>query len=220
MISLKAKIREERKKGPLKRLRKEGYLPAVVYGKEIGSLPLKVDYKEFLSVYKKAGKSTILSLEIENSKEKKKLPVLIREVQKHPLTEKFLHVDFYQLPMKEEVELTVPLIFEGEAPAEKELGGVLVKNLHEVPIKARAENLISSIKVDVSSLETFDDEIKIKDLKVPEGIKILAPEDETVAVVVRPEEETKEEEIIEEEKIEEKVEVISEKGKEEEKEEE
>lgn len=183
MLSLVVKGRKEIGK-KIKTLRNEGFLPGIVYGKEIGNLPIIVKYQDFKDILKKISEGTIVNLKIE----KKNYPVLIREIQRDPLSEKFLHVDFYQLPMDKEVEVNIPLVFEGVAPAEKELGGVLIKNLHEVKIKALPKNLIPSIKVDISSLSSLESEMKIKDLKLPPKIKILENSEEIVALVKKEEE--------------------------------
>ncbi|MDD5551854.1 MAG: 50S ribosomal protein L25 [Candidatus Pacebacteria bacterium] len=210
MLSLIVEKREKLKE-KTDFLRKDNLLPAVVYGKELGNIPIKTNYNDFRGAYEEAGESTIIKLKMKGDKEEE-YPVLIREVQKDPLSGEFLHADFFQLPMNEEVEVTVPLDFKGESPAEKELGGVLIKNLHEIEIKALPNNLVHSIEVDVSSLAQLDDEIKIKDLVVPEQVKILAEPDEIVAVVGRVKEEKIEEEP-EEEKIED-IEVVGEKKEE------
>lgn len=189
MLSLNSKIREKKRESP-QSLRKSEFLPAVVYGKEVGNLLLKVKYSEFERVLREVGESKIFNLKIKkNEKEIEEYPVLIREAQKDPISEKFIHIDFYQIPMMEEVEVTVPIVFEGEAPAEKTSGAVLIKNLHEIKIEALPKNLISSIKVDVSSLSSPGDEIKIKDLPCPPQVKILADPEEIVALVGEAEEE-------------------------------
>ena len=212
MLSLIVEKREKLKE-KTDFLRKDNLLPAVVYGKELGNVPVKTNYNDFKNTYEEAGESTIIKLKIKGEKDKEEeYPVLIREVQKDPLSGDFLHADFFQLPMNEEVEVTVPLDFKGESPAEKELDGVLIKNLHEIEIKALPNNLVHSIEVDVSSLAQLDDEIKIKDLVVPDEVKILTEPDEIVAVVGRVKEEKIEEEP-EEEKIED-IEVVGEKKEE------
>jgi len=198
-------------------LRKNNYLPAIVYGKEIGSLPIKVKYKDFEETWEESGEGTIISLRIKKGNKRnepvKQYPVLIREVQKNPLTGEFLHIDFYQLPMDKEVEVTIPLVFKGELPAEKEIGGVLIKNIHEVKIKGLPKNLISSIQVNISSLAKIEDSIKIKDLPLPEGIRIIADSEEIVALVGKAEEEKIE--AVPEEVEPKEVEVISQKKEEE-----
>lgn len=210
MLSLTVESRSE--KSSL--LRKKNLLPGVVYGKDVGNLLIKLPYQEFEKIYKEGGESTIINLKYQTEKgNAKEFPVLIREIQKDPLSNKFIHVDFYQLPMEKEVEVTVPLEFEGKAPAEYELGGVLIKNIREINIRALPKNLITSIKVDVSGLKTFEDEIKIKDLVVPNGVKILANPEEIVALVGKAEEE-KIEEISKEEITPEEPELIKKERKE------
>jgi len=213
MLSLLAKIRKELGR-KVKKLRMKGILPGVLYGPKVKATPLEIDLKEFEKIYKEAGESSLISLEIEG----KKSPVLIHEVARDPLTEKPTHVDFYQPRLEEEVEATIPLVFEGEALAVKDLGGTLVKNISEIDVKALPQNLPHEIKVNIQSLKTFEDSILIKDLEVPEGVKVLKDPEEIVAKVSPPEK--VEEELVK--PIEEKVEEVEkvEKEKEEEKKEE
>jgi len=213
MLSLSAKIRKNLGK-KVKILRKKGVLPAILYGPKIKEAqPLEIEEKYFEKVYKEAGESTLISLEIEGQKQK--IPVLIHEVARDPLTEKPIHVDFYQPSLEEEVEVTIPIIFEGEAPAVKDLGGTLVKNISELEVKALPQNLPHEIKVNIENLKTFEDNILIKDLKIPEGVKVLKEPEEIVAQVLAPvkveeelvkpiEEKVEEVEKVEEEKEEEK----------------
>lgn len=216
MLSLSAKIRKDLGK-KVKVLRKKGILPGVLYGPKIETRPLEIDLKEFEKIYKEAGESSLISLEID----KKKFLVLIHEVKLDPLTEKPTHVDFYQPRLEEEVEAMVPLVFEGEAPAVKDLGGTLVKNISEVEVKALPQNLPHEIKVNIDRLKTFEDNISIKDLIISKEVKILKEPKEVVAAVSPPEkveeelEKPIEEKVEEVEKVEEKVE---EKEEEEEKE--
>lgn len=205
MLTLSAKIRKELGK-KVKALRKESILPAVLYGHKVHNLNLEVDLKEFERIYQEAGESSLLSLEVEG----KNLPVLIHDIQFDALTEKPIHIDFYQPSLKEEIEAKIPLVFEGEAPAVKESGGTFVKNISELVVKAIATQLPREIRVDISSLKTFEDNILIKHLKVQKGVKILRNPEDILAWVSPPEK-------IEEElakPIEEKVEEVKEAGKE------
>jgi large subunit ribosomal protein L25 len=213
MLTLSAKIRKDVGKN-LNSRRREGKIPAVIYGPGVKNLPLEINREEFEKIFKETGESSLVSLEIDG--EKKKRLVLIHEIQKDPLTGKFLHVDFYQAPLKEEVEATVPLVFEGTSPAVKELEGTLVKNIIEVEVKALPQNLPHEIKVNIEKLKTFEDHILIRDLIVPKTVKILKEPEEIVASVTPPEK--VEEELAEpiEEKVEE-VEKVEEKKEEEEK---
>lgn len=202
MLKLLVQIRKEVGK-KVQALRKKGFLPAVLYGPGIENLNLKVDAKEFEKIYKEAGESSLISLEIEG----KKIPVLIHEVQFDPLSEKPIHVDFYQPSLKEEIEAKVPLVFVGEAPAVKELGGTLVKALSEIEIKVLPQNLPHEIKVDISKLKNFEDRILVKDLSLPVGVKVLRNPEDALAFVLPPEKVEEELEKPIEEKVEE-VEVI------------
>jgi large subunit ribosomal protein L25 len=212
MLILAAKIRKELGK-KVKSLRKEGFLPAVLYGHKIKNLNLEVDLKEFEKIYSKAGESSLISLNVEGKKQK--FLVLIHDIQFDSLTDKPIHVDFYQPELKEEVEVTVSLIFEGVPPAVKDLGGTLIKDISEVEVKAKPQNLPHEIKVDISSLKTFEDNIKISDLKISPGVKILKEPEEIVASVSPPEKVEEELEKPVEEKVEE-VEKVEKKPKEEE----
>jgi len=228
MLTLSSKIRKEVGK-KVKSLRQQGILPAVLYGHKIKNLNLELDLKEFEKIYKEAGESSLITLVIAKGKDeaeasslslnveekKQKFLVLIHDIQFDHLTEKPIHIDFYQPELKEEVEVTVPLIFEGEAPAVKDLGGTLVKNISEVEVKALPQNLPHEIKVDIGNLKTFEDNILIKDLIVSKEVKILKEPEEIVAAVARPEKVEEELEKPVEEKVEE-VEKVEKKPKEEE----
>jgi large subunit ribosomal protein L25 len=124
----------------------------------------------------------MIELEIDK---KDKRNVIIYEIQTDPLMGNHIHADFFQVRMDEEIEKEVELVYIGEAPAAKELGGVLVKSLDEITVKCLPADLPSEITVDISSLKTFDDHICIKDLDISSKIKIDI-DDETVVALVSP----------------------------------
>jgi len=198
MLVLKAEKRKLTGK-KVRKLRKEGEVPAVLYGPEIKNISLKLNLKEFERIYKEAGETSLISLEVENDK----FSVLVYDVEKDSLTNEPIHVDFYQPILTKEVEAFVPLVFEGESLAVKDLGGTLVKEIQGVKVSALPQNLPHEIKVDIDSLKTFEDEILIKDLKVPNNVKVLKDLNEVVAIVIAPELEKIEKEL--EKPIEEKV---------------
>jgi len=187
MLSITATKREETRK-KVEALRKKGFIPSVLYGPKIESSSLQISSKEFEKIYKEAGESTLINLETEG----KEFPVLIYGVQRDPLSEKTLHVDFYQPDLTKEVEVEVPLVFEGEAPAVAELGGTLLHTIQEVEVKALPQNLPHEIKVNVESLSTFEDRILIKDLLETEDVEILQDSEDVVAQVVPAEDVEKE----------------------------
>lgn len=166
-----------------KTLRKQGQLPAVLYGHAVKNQALLVNAVEFEKVFKAAGESTIVNLMSEDGKTH---PVIIQEVQLDRLSHRPIHVDFYQVSMTEKLKAYVVLEFIGEAPAVKTMGGVLFKQLNEVQVECLPADLPHNINVDISRLKTFDDAIYIKDLPVSGKVKILAPAEETVVKVQPP----------------------------------
>lgn len=186
MIKLKAEKREKFGR-QTESLRKQGVLPAVLYGEGIKNLSLQVAEKDFEQVYREAGGSSLVALEVMD----KKFDILIHQTAKDPVTGEFLHVDFFHPSAKKKIEAEIPLVFEGEAAAVKDLEGVLVREIQAVEVKGLAKDLPRGITVDVSSLKTFEDKILISDLKAPSGVEILRAGDEIVAHVTEP---TKEEE--------------------------
>ena len=201
MIKLSAKIRKETGK-QTRALKESGRIPAVVYGHKIKNVSLDIDYKDFQKVYSKAGASSLIELDVQGEKEKK--IVLIHDFQRDAVSDKFIHIDFFETSAKEEVELKIPLVFEGVALAVKDLGGTLVKNISELEVKALPQNIPHEIKVSIDKLNTFEDRIFVKDIVLPKDVKISAKPDEVVASVTSP---TKIEEELAKE-IEEKVEDV------------
>lgn len=210
MMKLTAKTRKDLGK-KVKKLRKEGILPAVLYGPKIKSENLEVDLKEFEKIYKTAGESSLIELAVGQ----KKFLVLIHAIEIDAILQKPIHVDFYQPRLDEEITAEIPLVFEGEAPALKDLGGTLVKNIREIEVKALPQNLPHEIKVNIDKLKTFEDNILIKDLAVPKEVKIQRDLEEIVALVTKPEKVEEELKKPVEEKVEE-VEKVEERGKKEE----
>jgi len=205
-IELKAQVRDMAG-NKLKTLREKGFVPAIVYGAGQKNTSIQIDYREFEKVFEEAGESTIIKLKIGESSKN----VLIHDIAKDPVTDKFIHVDFLQIRMDKIITTVVHLVFEGESIAVKNLDGVLVKNITEVEVEALPKDLPRDIKVDISSLETFADRIKIKDLKLSEGVKVLDGPEEVLASVAAPRTQEELEEL--EEKPEEEVgEIESEEG--------
>jgi len=185
MLTLSVKIRKTfgRK---VKLQREKGVIPAVLYGPKLKKAQsLELDEKIFNKIYQEAGESSLISLQVEG--ESKEIPVLIHEIQLDPLSDKIIHVDFYQVSLETEIVAKISLVFEGIAPAVKDLGGTLVKNISEVEVKALPQKLPKDIKVDVGNLKSFEDNVLIEDLELPEGVKILKEPKEIVAAVLPPE---------------------------------
>jgi len=182
-FSLSAEPREKLGK-QVADLREQGLLPAVVYGPKTKNLTITLNFQEFQSVFKEAGESSLINLKIKGQKEE--LIVLVHDFQRHPLSGKIIHVDFYIPNLKKEAKTLVPLRFEGESLAIKSLGGTLIKNFYELEVKSLPTNIPHEIVVNIDLLETLGSEIFIKDLKIPEGTEILKDPEELVALVAVP----------------------------------
>ena len=207
MTIIKAKVRDKSKEknNPL---RKNDFIPAVLYGEGIKNISLKINVKDFEEAYKEAGESSLITLEVDD----KKFSVLIHQTARGPIDGEFLHIDFYHPSTKKKVHANIPLIFEGEAPAIKELSGILEKQFHELEVKGLAKDLPREIIVNVNGLKTFEDKVLIKDLKIPEEVTILKDGEEIVAHIAQPRDIEKE--LAEEEKPEEEGKEEGEEGEE------
>lgn len=181
-ILLKSKGRDVAGKG-LNKYRKQGLLPAVVYGHKIAAKNLWVNVGDFKKVYGQAGESTIIELAVD---EKNKVNVLIHDTQEDPMTGEPIHVDLFQVNMDEKIETEVPLEFVGEAPAVKELSGMLIKNIDTVSVSCLPADLPAKIAVDVSSLKTFDDHIIVESLVISPKVKVLSDGGTIVASIAPP----------------------------------
>jgi len=198
-LSLNAKARTIMG-GKVNALRQEGQIPAVIYGHGLKNQNITVSAIEFNKIFKEAGESSLVDLKIDD---KKSLQVLIHDLQYDPIKNTIKHIDFYQVNVTEKITAEVKLKFIGESAAVKGQGGVLVTPLTKVKIECLPKDLMHELEVDISVLKTFDDAVRVKDLIIPAGIKILAALDQTVALVEAP---RSEEEIKKlEEKPEEKV---------------
>ena len=198
MINLSAQIRRENE--DVKALKGEERLFGVLYGFKIKNVSLDLNYKEFEKIYKEAGESSLISLKIEG--EGNPYKVLIHEIQRDPVSDNFIHVDFYQPSLTEKTEANIPLVFEGKSEAVEKLEGTLVKNIDEIEVKALPQDLPHEIKANIDRLKTFSDRVKVSDLDVPQGVEILKDSEEIVASVVPPTRVEEELEVPIEEKVE------------------
>lgn len=160
-------------------LRKEGRMPAVVYGAKEPSTAIEVSAKDFAKAYAEAGESGVVSLVVDGDTKN----VLIYEVDLDPLSNLPRHVDFYAIEKGQKIETEVPIVFVGEAPAVKELGANLIKVLHELKIEAEATAIPHEIAVDVSGLVAIDQQIEAKDLILPPGVTLVTRPEEVIAII-------------------------------------
>lgn len=203
-ITLEAFLKDD--KLTINALREKGFIPAVVYGHKVGTVSLMVLEKEFDKFYKKVGANTMIELEWKSGAKKEKRPVLIHEVQYDYLKGKTMHIDFYQVRLDEKIKTHIPLVFINEAPAVKNLSGILVKSLQEIEVEALPQELPQTFEVDLSKLETFESNIRVRDLSIPSSAKVFISPETVIASVIPP----RSEEEIEatKEKVEEKLEEV------------
>ncbi len=163
-------------------------MPAVFYGKKTESTPISIVQKDFVKAWRVAGESGVVTIK----SEKGSVDTLIKDVDVDPVTDSVRHADFYVFEKGKKIEVDVPLEFEGVSVAVKDLGGILVKALHELKISADPQHIPHEIKVDISLLETMDSVIKASDLKLPAGVDLIENADEVVAAITRAKEEVEE----------------------------
>jgi len=184
------------------KLRQQGLLPAVLYGSasakvspfvktsedrpagtRSNSVNLQVSAKEFDKIYRQAGENTLIDLVVDGKGQHK---VLIHDVAKHYMKDEAIHVDFYEVDLTRKIHAKVPLEFAGVSPAVKESGGILLKVMNEIEVESLPADLPHKIEIDLGSLKTFEDAIRLSDIKLSGKVKILGNPDDTVASVQAP----------------------------------
>jgi len=166
----------------VKKLRREGFLPGNVYGKGLNSYALQVKLSDFENVYKEAGDTGLVDLSYDG----KSKPVLIKNLQQNYATRTLLHVDFYQVNLKEKVKATVPVVLTGEPKAVTDKIGLLIQTQSDVEVEALPDKLPENIELSVEHLAEIGEQITVADLKAPEDVAILTDPAQTVAKIVEP----------------------------------
>lgn len=175
-IQLKARSRNKNKKE-----RGVDEIPAVIYGPNSENQNLAVDYREFAKTYEKTGKSTLIDLAVD---EKDTVKVLIQDMQKDPVSDRYIHVDFYQLDINKKLTIDVELIFEGIEEVEKATGAEVIKNLSTIQISCLPKDLVKEITIDITDkLKKIGDSLNASDIALPEGLKLVSdPENSVVSL--------------------------------------
>lgn len=169
-----------------KKLRKQGLIPANIYGSDFKSQAISINNKDFLKVYRLAKETKIIYLNIE----KKELPVLIKNIQRHPITDEIIHVDFRKIDLKKKIETEVPIKIIGQSEAVNQKGGVLLTQSQSVLIEALPEDIPQQIEVDISVLKEIGQDIKVADLPKSEKYQIKTPSEKVLISVVAHKEES------------------------------
>ncbi|HVO66833.1 MAG TPA: 50S ribosomal protein L25/general stress protein Ctc [Syntrophales bacterium] len=180
---LKANRRKDIGKGVARRLRKDGFVPAVVYGSKAETILLSVNSAELTKILKGKEENVFINLQVNNGKKMEKF-TLIKELQIEPVSGKFLHIDFFEIDKNQSITLDIPIHFIGTAVG-VETGGDLHHIKRDIKVSCLFSVLPEFIEVDVSGLN-IGDSIKLLDIKLPEGVTVLDPEDTIIASVTAP----------------------------------
>lgn len=181
-LNIKAQTRELTGK-KVKALRRSGLVPASIYSHGEPATTISMDALEFEKVNDKAGTSTLVNLKVD---EKNPIKIIIKDAQLNPVTGKVIHADLYKVRMDEKIKTEIPLEFVGESDAVEQLDGTLVKNKDSIEVECLPTDLVSEVKIDISSLKTFEDQITIADLLLPKGFEVLDDPEEVVCFVEEP----------------------------------
>lgn len=173
----------------VKDMRKAGEVPGVMYGNTMKNTAIKCNAKELHGVYVKAGENTLVEVEVEG----KKVPCLIHAIAFDPVTSAYEHIDLYAVDMTKKVTTRVPVVFQGECPAVKNHGGVLLTVHGELEVTCLPSDIPESFIIDLTVLENLRDSVTVAKLKVPQGV-VISQSPETAIVIVQ---EPRKEEVIE-----------------------
>jgi len=176
-ITLKAELRKD-EGGKFEKLNPQEFIPAIIYGAGKENKCLKIKAQDFYKAYDKAGESNLIDLQIGDDQETSK--IIIKDLQKDVVKDFIIHVDFYEVDMTKEITTEISLEFVGESKAVRELGAELIKNMYSVEVSCLPGDLVDHIDVDISSLENFEDVIRLDDIKIPEGMELTSEGNETI----------------------------------------
>jgi large subunit ribosomal protein L25 len=180
----------------VKKLRRDGFLPANIYGKDMKSTPIQIALVDFQKIYSEVGETGIIDVTVDNTAH----PSLIKNLQWNYQAHLPLHADFFKVNLKEKIKAMVPVTLTGEAMAVKENVGTLLHILNEIEVEALPEELPDGIEVDITNLAQVDDQILVSDVKAPTGVAFVTDQGQLVAKIaelVAPEPEPVVEEVAE-----------------------
>ena len=182
---LSATARTSSGKGAARSLRRDGRLPAVIYGHSREPLSLSVPEREFVRLLERvAAENTVIELSIDGSMSR----TLIREIQRHPISRSVLHVDFQELVAGERVIVRIPIVLQGTAEGVRNSGGILSQVMQELECRVDPLNMPSRIEVDVTDV-SIGHSIHVNEITIPEGVEVLDDPESTICVVAAPKEE-------------------------------
>jgi large subunit ribosomal protein L25 len=177
----------------LRGLRRQGILPAHLYGHGVDSLALQAPAATIINLLRTAGRNDIIDLRIAGEGETR--PVMLRGVQRDPVNDALVHIDFFQISLTERLHADVPLNIIGEAPAVHVYGGILLQSLDRVTVEALPTEIPPHFEVDISGLTELDMAIHVRDITIPENVQLVSDPDMVIVKVATPKLAAEEEEV-------------------------
>ena len=168
----------------VKALRRGGQTPANVYGHRVESRALQIETVDLAHTLRSLERNAILSLRVEG--EKSARPVMVRNIQRNPVTDKILHVDFYQVSLTERMRADVPLLLVGKAPGVDDFGGILLQSLESIAVEALPADMPSHVEVDITVLKEIDSSLHVRDLILDPDLHVLTDSEIVIASVAAP----------------------------------
>ena len=179
----------------VKRLRREGLVPASICGKGIQSETFQLDAKTFDAVYRRVGRSALIDLQLPSGTQS----AFVRQVQRHPVSQQYLHVDFRIVDLRIEMTADVPIVAVGENPLIERGDGILMLGHSTVHVKGLPADLPQQVEIDISRIKDFTTSLHVRDLELGDKVQVLSPEDDMVATISQSRMAAEEEAIAEEE---------------------
>lgn len=166
------------------RLRREGLLPANIYGRGLPSLAVQLPYAQARDLMNAHGRNTLVQVQVAGERESR--PVVVRQVGQNPVTRALLHLDFYQVNLTRLMQAQIPVMLIGEAPAVARWSGVLVQLLDHVEVEALPQNLPEHLEVSVSGLTELEQHVLLSEVSPPPGVRVITDPESIVASIQRP----------------------------------
>lgn len=184
IAQIEAKLRNEIGKGASNRARREGFIPAELYGKEKDNISVMVSENEMEKLINRFGENALIKVFIDNDGKKENYTVLLKEIQRHPVRGTLSHIDFHQVSMTDKINTIVPVVLVGDSPGVSE-GGILQQLVRELDIRCLPTDIPGSIELDISNLN-IGDSLSVSDVNISEEIEIVTDENTVIASVVAP----------------------------------
>jgi large subunit ribosomal protein L25 len=183
-ILLRAETRKGRGKGVVRKLRRDGNIPAVLYGKDIKAMPIAISAKEWAVLTRRMRRNAILNMELHTNEGVEKRPVMIKDIQKDFLGNDTFHIDFLQVSMERTIEIEIPIHLTGVAKGTVD-DGIIEQHLRTVKVECLPTQIPEKIEIDVTDLG-IGDSFHVSNISLP-GIKLLEGTDVAVVTVIPPE---------------------------------